>query len=531
MMRINFYIIIIFIAILFPQGKIDPVFTGSFGSVTINNQVYNQFSLKPELVFGKVGLGLDLYFYFDQDGNMYDENWNFSTSKDTYKTLVDKIYYLRWGLPYEDTYFRVGALPGITLGSGSLVNRYSNVMDYPRVRRTGFNFKYKFQNFRLQFVHSDLKELNEPGLVAVEGTFEYIKNLDFTFSLVSDPNQKKGLLDSDGDGYPDHVERDFANDSSQWHEFQDDIYNLYNNPYCVSNDDLDVDENGLNDACDSAIEQYENMMVNDLSVYELENKDEVSGLSLGLTYTVNSNIKLYSEFSQLLGKTLNPYINPYDIESHTDLYNDHQELYGERFTNFDDNLGYGFIPFGLKAEWENVILTIDYRENSEHYLFNFWDQNYDHNRVMVDSGNKVVTKEDKLYKYGKSKGGNITISSNFLKYFHLNVGYQHLDGEKWDSLAEKFKSDKNNSFYTKLDIDTSKINKVRVAEIFYKQSNSSKPFSIKDKDENTLFGYNVGIEMADNMILILKGRKSYEINETGEYTPVKTTQIETQVIF
>ncbi len=158
---------------------------------------------------------------------MYDENWNFSTSKDTYKTLIDKIYYLRWGLPYDDTYFRVGALPSITLGSGSLVNRYSNVMDYPRVRRTGFNFKYKFQNFRLQFVHSDLKELNEPGLVAVEGTFEYIKNLDFTFSLVSDPNQIKGLLDSDGDGYPDYVERDFANDSSQWHELQDDIYNLY----------------------------------------------------------------------------------------------------------------------------------------------------------------------------------------------------------------------------------------------------------------------------------------------------------------
>ncbi len=233
----------------------------------------------------------------------------------------------------------------------------------------------------------------------------------------------------------------------------------------------------------------------------------------------------------MLGKTLNPYINPYNIESQTVLYNNHQELYGERFTNFDDNLGYGFIPFGLKAEWDNVTLTIDYRENSEQYLFNFWDQNYDHNRVMVDSDNKVVTKEDKLYKYGKSKGGNITISSNFLKYFHLNVGYQHLDGEKWDSLAEKFKSDKNNSFYTKLDIDTSKINKVRVAEIFYKQSNSSKPFSIKDKDENTLFGYNVGIEMADNMILILKGRKSYQINENGEYNPVKTTQIETQVIF
>ena len=140
-------IIVIFLGFLYTQD-IDPVYTGSFGSVTINNQVYNQFSLRPELVFRKFGLGLDLYFYFDQDGNLYDENWNFSSSKDVYKTLVDKIYYLRWGVPDDDLYFRVGALPQITLGNGSLVNGYSNVMDYPRVRRTGLNFKYTFSNFK-----------------------------------------------------------------------------------------------------------------------------------------------------------------------------------------------------------------------------------------------------------------------------------------------------------------------------------------------------------------------------------------------
>ncbi len=506
MMRIKFFIIIIFIATLFPQGKIDPVFTGSFGSVTINNQVYNQFSLKPELVFGKVGLGLDLYFYFDQDGNMYDENWNFSTSKDTYKTLVDKIYYLRWGLPYEDTYFRVGALPSITLGSGSLVNRYSNVMDYPRVRRTGFNFKYKFQNFGLQFVHSDLKELNEPGLVAVEGTFEYIKNLNFTFSLVTDPNQRKGLLDSDGDGYPDFVEPGYENDENQWHDYQTVLDGLGN----------DCNEVISEESCLELINSFESEIQFDSNLLGLNNKEEISGLSLGLIYTVTNNIKLYSEFSQLSGKTLNPYDS--EDESQQVLHN-----------NYDDKLGYGFIPFGLKAEWEKVTLTIDYRQNSENYVFNFWDQNYDHNRAMVNNDNNVVTKEDNLYKYGKSKGGNISISSNFLKYFHLNMSYQHLDGKKWDSELRDYKSDQNSTFYTKLDIDTSKINKVRVAEIFYKQSYASKPFSFKS-DENTLFGYNIGVEMADNMVLVLKGRKSY-VNDNGTYRPVKTTQIETQVIF
>ena len=93
-MKNKISLILLFVGYIYTQD-IDPVYTGSFGSVTINNQVYNQFSLRPELIFGKIGLGLDLYFYFDQDGNLYDENWNFSSSKDVYKTLVDKIYFCK----------------------------------------------------------------------------------------------------------------------------------------------------------------------------------------------------------------------------------------------------------------------------------------------------------------------------------------------------------------------------------------------------------------------------------------------------
>ena len=115
--KINIFLAFLFISVFYPQEKIDPVYTGSFGSVTINNQVYNHFSVRPEIAFGKFGLGLDIYFYFDDEGELYDKNWDFSSGKEAYKTLVDKIFYLRWGLPYDDMYFRIGALPNITLGN------------------------------------------------------------------------------------------------------------------------------------------------------------------------------------------------------------------------------------------------------------------------------------------------------------------------------------------------------------------------------------------------------------------------------
>ena len=53
--------------------------TGSIGTVTINNEVYNQLSLRPEIPIGKLGIGLDVYLYFNDDG-MYWDSWDFSSS-------------------------------------------------------------------------------------------------------------------------------------------------------------------------------------------------------------------------------------------------------------------------------------------------------------------------------------------------------------------------------------------------------------------------------------------------------------------
>ena len=79
------------------------------------------------------------------------------------------------------------------------------------------------------------------------------------------------------------------------------------------------------------------------------------------------------------------------------------------------------------------------------------------------------------------------------------------------------------------------ISKVRIAEIFYQQTHVKDPFDF-DPNENSLFGYNLGLDMADNMVFLLKGRKAYvpsydsESNLTG-YDSIRTTQVETQILF
>jgi len=115
--------------------------TGSIGTVTLNGQVYNQLSIRPEIPIGKLGVGLDIYLYFNDEG-MYWDSWDFSSGGSAYKTIIDKIYYLRWGQPGDNLYFMAGALPSVTLGQGILVNNYANIMEYPQVRQVGLNLQW-----------------------------------------------------------------------------------------------------------------------------------------------------------------------------------------------------------------------------------------------------------------------------------------------------------------------------------------------------------------------------------------------------
>jgi hypothetical protein len=181
--------------------------TGSIGTVTLNGQVYNQLSIRPEIPIGKLGLGLDVYLYFNDKG-MYWESWDFSSGDAAYRTIIDKIYYLRWGQLGDNLYFKAGALPSATLGQGILVNNYSNIMEYPQVRQTGLNLQAKVSDVAVEVIHSNFKSAT-PGLLGLRGSYYILPKLNLGLSFVTDMNQLAGLQDSDGDDYPSQrIDRD-----------------------------------------------------------------------------------------------------------------------------------------------------------------------------------------------------------------------------------------------------------------------------------------------------------------------------------
>ncbi|MFH1724844.1 MAG: hypothetical protein ABII00_09510 [Elusimicrobiota bacterium] len=111
---------------------------GNVGAASITNprtgetEIFNTISLQPELAFGKLGVGLDLFVYFDSDGKAREEDW------DTAEDFVSKIWYARWGSKGEKpVYARLGGLANTTIGHGFIMGGYTNRLDYPNVRKVG----------------------------------------------------------------------------------------------------------------------------------------------------------------------------------------------------------------------------------------------------------------------------------------------------------------------------------------------------------------------------------------------------------
>ena len=120
----------------------SPAFTTGlqFGSMMINGTNYNAIRLQPDLNLGKFGVGLDLNFEFDANGNFRMAEWS------TWQSILSKILYIRWGTkaglnPTTDpVYAKIGSINDFTLGHGLVVYRYSNMLNYPDIKKMGLAF-------------------------------------------------------------------------------------------------------------------------------------------------------------------------------------------------------------------------------------------------------------------------------------------------------------------------------------------------------------------------------------------------------
>ena len=499
-----------------PGAQAKPFSLGlGIGSATLDGVLYNQLALRPEINIWKIGIGLDLILYIDNEGNIapvVQEKWDI---KNDPSLILDKILYIRYGQKTEPGWFKYGSLESLTLGYGGLVNNYSNIMEFPSVRRVGINGGFNIGPVSGELFLSNLKDIGRGGtLSGVRLSYKISKQLpiSFGFNYVVDANMFSSMKDTDSDTYPDIFD-DFPNDSSMWNDTDGDGYPDPGNGISVPEDSIDIDANGNN-----ILDENEEQITLKARPFSLKNnKAKVSGFSFDVGYPIFKSkafsLNIYSEFNSL------------SFPSVKNISRIERKGNGITIPGFSSTI------FGILS------LSLEYRLIKDSYIPQFFDQAYDLNRVVISTKTDTLSESDSTIVQTKdmmvfgdyevddsgssSSGLYGSAGLNLFDLVNFSASYTNMTQ---DSLEIK-------SFTAFLNLNTDNIPKINSAMAFYQRNNEPNPFDFKNASENTIMGYRIGYELSRGVSLIWDFRQYYRDDGTGVLKPIRQTTIETAFNF
>ena len=479
------------------------------GSATLDGVLYNQIALRPEINIGKVGIGLDLVVYLDNEGNVRNEEWNI---EDDPGLLFDKVLYIKYGKKVDPIWGKYGSIESMTLGYGGLMNNYSNMMEFPSVRRSGINTGFTYGPVSGELFLSNIKDLSRGGTVTgFRISYKISDDIPISIGLnyITDANMFSGLKDKDKDSYPD-VFDDFPNDSTLWNDTDGDGWPDPGHGDSMVDSLIDIDADG-----DNIIDANESIDDLDLKATPFSLKNN-SAQSKGLAFDIGYPIMKTDAFS-------------------LDIFAEYNQLTFPGFTNDDstfmrpDRNGTGITIPGLRSTIFKVIdLSIEYRIINGAFVPQYFDQAYDLNRVVtstIDNKTIIRTKDMVVFEsFGdssKSSGLYGTAGLNLFNLISFSASYANM---KSDTTELK-------SFSAFLNLNTDNIPKISSAMAYYQRNNDDDPFDFKDPTENTIMGYRVGYELSKGVSLIWDFRQFYRDDGTGKMETIQQNNIETTFNF
>ncbi|MDP6201595.1 MAG: FecR family protein [Candidatus Marinimicrobia bacterium] len=470
------------------------------GSATIDGVIYNQVALRPELSFGKLGIGLDLVMYIDNEGAIRKDEW------DEASDFIDKFLFIRWGQKSDPFWFKWGSLNNVTIGYGGLLAGYSNMMEFPSVRKVGINTGVSFGNFGTELFLSNMKDFSRGGtLMGLRGTYKLSDAIPLTFGLnfIMDMNQFSGLKDVDGDTYPDMFD-DFPTDKDYWNDTDGDGIADVNGGTKEPENGWDIDGDG-----DNIIDSADSDLTLKPTPFSLkDNKATAQGFAFDLGYPIlrgkSLSLEAYMEFNKLIFPAVAG-----------DAYYSRKAMGGTGIT----------VP-GVRASLFSFLnVSFEYRIKQGFFAPQFFDGSYDLSRVVAEfseDGTVIRTKDQVVLVDSSNTSGMYgSASADLFNLVSFSASYASMKGEG----DVEF-----NSFNARFDINAENIPKLSVAQAYYLRNNDKNPFDFSNPTMNTIFGYKVGYEVSKGVSLIWDFRQYYRDTGTG-LEPVKQTTIETAFDF
>ncbi len=429
------------------QGAaVDYMIGGIFGAVTIDGQNYQQIGLRPELKLWKFGVGLDINVLLDEDGKVRQEDW------DEKKDYIDKIYYVSFGNKGELFYFKFGGLQSTTLGYGTMINGYTNMLEYPTYKRQGLELSIDTTYAGMEMIVNNVKELSGDNKGVMGGGRIYIKpfsRLQIGGSVAGDMNEYKGLRDTDGDGFPDEVDM----------YPEDDNYATEIDYYAGKLDVADTSQIIVDLVDAGLISPIKSTDLVDFSDERSRSGFWAVDAGLKVIDMEYFNVDIYSQFS----KSLN-----------TD--------------------GWGYTAPGMRIKIGTFLeIYADYRQQSDEFIFGYYNDTYDLERAkyVEDSTGKLVvtTKKDKLKEAIAARGYMGGAKLNFFNLITGTAEYQDMRWGKEEDILDK-------SLKGELSLNKDIIPLISKAKVYYVQNNVA---DLQWKTESTVMGGVVGLGVAEGV--------------------------------
>ena len=481
------------------------------GSATIEGTLYNQLALRPEINIAGIGIGLDLVVYMDNEGNVREDEWDLKNDPDI---IYDKILYIRFGEKTSSFWVKYGSIENMTLGQGGLMKGYSNMMEFPTVRRVGINTGFNIGPVGGEVFLSNIKDFSRGGtIMGLRAQYKVSDALPLTIGInyISDANMFSSLKDKDGDSFPDIFD-DFPTDSSLWNDTDGDGWPDPGHGMGVSDSLIDIDSDG-----DNLVDTIDDSIILKARPFSInDNKASVSAWSFDISYPVLSSdmlsLSVYTEFNTLIF----PEVATTNDNSDTLFYRPKRS-------------GTGLTVPGVRSTLFGLLnISLEYRSVKGSYVPQFFDQAYDLNRVVsISQGTETIirTKDMSIFSdYDDSWSSNGLFGSANMNLFNL-VNFS----ASYASMATD--TVEYNSFNSVLTLNTDNIPKLSTATAYYRRNNDKDPFDFKNPSENTVMGYRVGYEMSKGVSLIWEYSEFYRDNGTGKLEPVKQTKVETAFSF
>jgi hypothetical protein len=476
------------------------------GAVTIDGELYNQIAFRPTFTIGKLSMGLDLAVYINAEGKISTHNW------DEFSDYLNMLYYLSWATKYDPFYIRLGGLEDVTLVNGILIDRYTNMLEYPVKKRFGteFGITNKFKEDRglaLSFYAfmADWTEMGgvstSPGLVG--GRFAVGGFLEAGLSVVADLNPFNAFEgDMDGDGYADLMDMFPMNENFHVDTDGDGVA-----------DAADVDDDGDNlweytpvpGLTTEIIDTYIDPMFPTFDGYEsIDSIETIYIPTIDTLMTQHPTV-----FSASVDVTI-PIIRKsgfsleiYSVGAIMGYLDGSQSLADVG----PDDVFIGTSPVGIGITVSNFLTAkVEYRWAQENFQYGFFDRNYDLNRVyfVQDENQNFIakTKYDQLLALNlpQAQGFFGSVGINIMNFFTLDCNYMNMVAGPGDVLQ---------TFQVEASVPKDAIPLVSEVTAYYHRNNDPNPWDFKHPSERTIMGAKLGMDLGGGVSIVYNYMLTY----------------------